>query len=181
MIILIDGMDRTGKNTLIDHLRSKIKTPKISVRHEGKPPKGVDPLVWSIQHYEYFFESLKNIDWNEETIILNRTHLGELIYGPLYRNYNSDFILDLEKDFVDNSTDDVYLVVLVDSGKNIIARSDGLSIEQFEDQFDNTRDKFIESYSKSQIKNKLLINLDSGNGSRSIEDVLKIATNFIGL
>ena len=181
MIIMIDGMDRCCKGTLIDHLRSRIKTPKISVRHEGKPPKGVDPLVWSIQHYEYFFESLKNIDWNEETIICDRTHLGELIYGPLYRKYNSNFILDLEKDFVDNSTNDVYLIVLVDSGKNIIGRSDGLSIEQFEDQFDNTRDKFIESYSKSQIKNKILINLDTGSGSRSIEDILKIATNFIGL
>lgn len=174
-------MDRVGKSTSIDYLRSIIKTPKISVRHEGKPPKNVDPLVWSIQHYEYFFESLKNINWDEETVICDRTHLGELIYGPLYRKYNSDFILSLEQEFIDSSTNDVYLIVLVDSGKNIVSRTDGLSIETDESQFDDSRDKFIEAFNKSNIQNKLLINLDTGNGSMPIPEVLQKITNFIGI
>lgn len=181
MIALIDGLDRVGKDTLIDHLRSIIKTPKITVRHEGKPPKNVDPLVWSIQHYEYFFNSLKNIDPTEETIILNRTHLGELIYGPLYRGYDSSFILDLEKEWLETSTEDVYLIVLVDSGKNIMSRTDGLSIEQNAESFDNTKRQFIDAFTKSNIKNKLLIDLDTGNGSRPISEVLTEATNFIGV
>lgn len=181
MIVLIDGLDRCCKDTSVDYLRSLIKTPYITVRHEGKPPKGVDAYIWSVNHYEYYFDKLSQCDWNNETIISNRTHIGESCYGSLYRGYNPDFIWALEEQFLEEATEDVYLIVLVDSAKNIMSRTDGLSIEQDELEYTRSRDKFVTAFGISKIKNKLLIDLDTGNGSKPIPEVLKQIKDFIGV
>ena len=181
MVILCDGLDRVGKDTLVDYIRSLVKTPYVTIRHEGKPPKGVDAYQWSISHYEYYFSQLAECDWLDETIISNRTHIGEYCYGNLYRGYNPDFIWELEDEFLGESTEDVYLIVLVDSAKNIMSRTDGLSIEQDELEYTRSRDKFITAFGISKIKNKILIDLDIGSGSRPIAEVHKQVKEFIGV
>lgn len=181
MYIGIDGLDRCMKSTTVDYLRSIVKTPNITVRHEGKPPKKVDPYIWSVNHYEYYFDTLTELEWKDETVISDRTHIGEYCYGNLYRGYNPDFIWGLEEQFLEESTDDVYLIVLIDSAKNIMARTDGLSIEQDEIEYTKSRDKFVTAFGISKIENKLLIDLDTGNGSRSIDEVLKVIKEFIGV
>lgn len=185
MIVLVEGLDRVGKSTVVDFLRSRIKTPNISVRHEGKPPKGVDAFAWSVSHYQYFFDNLYELP-EDDVVIYDRSHIGEYCYGNLYRGYNPDFIWGMEADFLaklnyNQINHDVYLIVLVDSAKNILSRTDGLSIEQDEIEYVRSRDKFVTAFGLSNIDKKLLIDLDTGIGySKSVSEVLNEVAKFIG-
>jgi thymidylate kinase len=81
MFIVVEGCDGVGKSTFIDTLKRRIKIhaplEEIEVFHHG-PPK-THPLV----EYELGYE--RYIPADGHTIICDRLHWGEEIYGPLYR------------------------------------------------------------------------------------------------
>lgn len=70
--IIIEGPDGTGKTTLAQTLCDQAG---YAYRHEGPPPAGVT----AFQHYAGILASLR------EPTLLDRFHLGELVYGPLLR------------------------------------------------------------------------------------------------
>ena len=182
MIIIVEGMDRAGKDTLINNLRSVIKTPRITVLHEGKPPKGVDQQEWSENHYLHFMAALVDHADSGSTVICNRSHLGETVYGPMFRGINADHIWELEKQFVndingDYCFSDVFLIVLVDDPKNLAARADGNSNEETIEQIVLVKTKFEEAFDKSAIPSKRLINI----AGMTTDQVFVSVRNFIGL
>lgn len=122
-LIIIEGMDNTGKTTLIEQYKRIIAgiTPdiKVEVIHMEKPPKNLIeeytediPLnvyqkkvldynkVNEFQHNAYIGlpDKLKEIKSNlnaPKIIILDRAWLSEYVYGQLYRNRNKkDIIID---------------------------------------------------------------------------------------
>lgn len=70
MFIILEGIDKTGKTSLANHLSKLLNLPIIKF----SAPKG-DPYV------EYM-EFLLN---QREPAILDRFYLGEQVYGPIYR------------------------------------------------------------------------------------------------
>lgn len=70
--IIIEGPDGTGKTTLAKAL---CEGAGYAYRHEGPPPAGVT----AYQHYAGILDRL------EQPTLLDRFHLGELVYGPLLR------------------------------------------------------------------------------------------------
>ena len=85
-LIIIEGPDRAGKGTLIDALRNQIKSPFVTVIHSGKPPKNTDnPENWSYLYNHNLLSTIKRID-NNDFIILDRSYIGEYVYGPIYRD-----------------------------------------------------------------------------------------------
>lgn len=176
MIILCDGMDRCGKSTLIDGLRSVIRDPNISVCHEGKPPKNVDPFEWSKVHYKHYFELLEDFDLLGRSLISDRSHLGETVYGPLFRHYDASYIWELEERFSKHVENGCCLIMLTDDPEKIISRDDGKSLEKNLDDVTCVREKFIDSFSKSKITHRLHIDISSVGG---FNNVLPIAMEFI--
>lgn len=77
MLIVLEGVDGAGKTTLTERIMSTL--PDTTLRLHSGPLKG-DPLreyVWRLRDYA---------PTSEMNIICDRWHVGELVYGPLYRD-----------------------------------------------------------------------------------------------
>lgn len=75
--IIIEGIDGAGKSTLFDSIVTKIpKTYDKVLTHKGVP-EFEDP------EREYFHQ----LSWlrSQHFMVADRYHVGELIYGPIYR------------------------------------------------------------------------------------------------
>lgn len=78
-LILLEGVDGAGKSTLADTIADiqKSMNKKVTVLHRG-------PMKGSV--LEEYIDPLLDYDpASGETLILDRWHVGEMIYGPLYR------------------------------------------------------------------------------------------------
>lgn len=73
-IIVLEGIDGSGKSTLAEQIL-KLSPIKASIVHRG-------PLKGSVQD-ELITPLLEVPD--DELMICDRWHVGELIYGPIYR------------------------------------------------------------------------------------------------
>jgi len=114
----------------------------------------------------------------ERYFIYDRSHLGESVYSPIYRNYSGDYVFDIEKeskDFGCKTINSCALIVFVDEPENLIKRDDGLSFSVDLDKKQDEINRFIEAFNKSNIKKKILINIKD----RSIEEVHEIIVKFL--
>lgn len=133
-LIIVDGMDRCGKSTLVKSIYQKVaeRNPNTVVFHCDKPPMSLskdEQLVWSKVHYIEMINlcfNMKSAGWN---VILDRSWLGEYVYGALYRKYDVDWVLKLSHDST-NIFDfsDVSYTILIDNGHNLLLRSDNDSL-----------------------------------------------------
>ena len=137
LVIILEGADRTGKGTFVETLRRIAKTPKLVHLHSTKPPiLNVSPYTavnsqnykdWSNKHYSNVVNNINTLIKTNDIIILDRSYLGEYVYGPLYRftNYTKTEMRNFE---LDNPLPrNTVLVYLTDSAENLIARDDGKS------------------------------------------------------
>lgn len=93
--------------------------------HYGKPPK-IDTVQ---QYQEQVYREMFEIISKNTSFILDRSHLGEMIWSPIYRNYDSKpFIQEIEKEwyFSQRGEKKIFLFILVDSNfENWQKRDDG--------------------------------------------------------
>lgn len=170
-IFAIEGIDRLGKSTLINGLRSKLGYHEVI--HFQKPdlleyysqdtficplPDYVrdDPKKRAQFQYQYasFMNSMRLADAPGARIIFDRWHLGEVVYSPLYRGYSGDYVFDLEKE---HALQGVRLILLTEDFK--IARhfvDDQLSLGSVENR-EKEQDAFIAAFERSNIRDKRLI------------------------
>jgi len=73
MIVLIEGPDGAGKTILAKKLVDRFG---LEYRHEGPPPKHVEPLY----HYGTLLDSFRG-----RNVVFDRFALGERVYGPVLR------------------------------------------------------------------------------------------------
>lgn len=77
MLIVCEGVDGAGKSTLIDQLEEHLPYDRTDTRHLG-PPEG-DPL-------EECLTVIRGYRPREGMhLLVDRLHLGELVYGPIFR------------------------------------------------------------------------------------------------
>ena len=197
MIVLFDGLDNTGKTTQIQKLISYFankdmistvckysKFDKLDKKKEEKFYK---------RFYKDYFE--KMVNWPDKVIpdpayiaednihyihdnnlILDRGHISEAVYAPMYRSYSGDYVWDLEK-CLENKYN-IYLIVLINSVEKAIEREDGLSLSNGDaDKINIEISKFAEAYKKSCIQNKIIIDI---NGL-SIEEVFAQIIKFLDI
>ena len=172
-IILIEGQDRTGKDTLIKYLTQQLfEYSPIVIHCIGPSKKCKEPLKQSKEFYKNLLLLISN---NNNNFILNRSHLGEIVYGPLYRNYDGYYVLDLEKKYLLNTDKNVILISLIDSSYKNIKREDGDSLSNNTEDINNEIKQFKNMYELSNIKNKLFIDINN----KIIEDVRYEVINFL--
>lgn len=166
MLILLDGPDRVGKDTLARNIISFFSNETFLLLHTVhiKNYEQKDYHRW----YKKIFELSKNTDYS---IILNRTHLSEFVFGNMYRNYDSKTVFDLEKIIV--SDNNVFLFLLTDKIENLLKREDGNSIFFNSDDKKCEIENFCKGFNNSSIKNKYLINIDKKNTDEVFEEVKK--------
>lgn len=172
IIIIIEGPDNVGKSTLIKNIRQKLQDDVFHVLH-STPIKlnSVNEYIdYSTKQVTSMFELMR---FTNENLIFDRSHLGELIYGNIYRGYTGDFVIDIEKTYADYAFfNHVYLITLIDTAENLIKREDGLSFSIDPDVKNRELKLFEYAHNKSLIKNKLLINVRDYNESALLNLVL---------
>ena len=164
-VILIEGLDRLGKSTLIENIQQlfgyyqviHMSKPKLLYVYGGGANESATNNAKAQQHYQReCFINMMHLMKSEAHIIFDRSHLGESVYAPLYRKYDGDYVFALEKAMGVTDIDNVHLVLLTEDfacSKHFV--DDGLS-------FDITKRKdeqqmFIDAFNRSRIASKRIV------------------------
>lgn len=177
MIIIIEGLDRCGKSTLVEHLRKQYFTsPNILVHHSSSPPKVDNPNLWELKHYSSLIQTGQFlVDKYAYTIIFDRFHLGAAVYGERYRGADPSDVYDLDKLYLSNY-DKAVLILLTGDPKEIAARDDGDSLEKSVEEYSHTADAFLKAYEASSCMHKLHINITENGG---FQNTIPTVINFL--
>lgn len=128
MIYVIEGPDRCGKSTFINHIRNNLTNPKQLVIHSSKPPKELTGKAlerWTVIYYTQLIENAIAFSKDGYDIILDRSWISEYVYGPLYRNIILPF--DMMEHTISENADMFKLCFFKDSPVNLVKREDGES------------------------------------------------------
>lgn len=175
---IIEGLDRLGKSTLIEGILHKEGYHQVI--HYAKPQLlecyKLDARPLKRYQLETFKSMLYLLD-SKAPLILDRAHLGEYVYAPMYRKYDAEYIFQLEKYHRAQDMEHVQLILLTeDFSKSKHFVDDGLSLGS-EDKRETEQQLFIEAFNKSTFKNKKMICVTAEDGSfRSKEEILAEAT-----
>lgn len=183
-LIIIEGTDNTGKDTLISKILEKY--PIATIIHCGKPYS----KKYSSIEQDTLFNIYRNLIIDNEfkssnAIIMNRSHIGEYVYGTLYRNRSKDEVLNMINNIniaLNNKKDlSIYYIQLLCDSMNLLKNNeDGKSLSNGQiDKIQNESNLFKEIFEKTNIKNKKLIFVNDGDKFRLREDIFKEVYSFI--
>ena len=176
-LIIVDGMDNTGKSTLIARLTKVLESlgnTTITI-HSQKPPKDIAPEDTSAYQHKYYLDLINMLatlksERKYDYIILDRGWISEYVYGPLYRNRSKQEIVEdnivLDKKVLSlfNMPSDVYLIMLLGSTKFLLSREGGKSLsDNDENLIELERTEFEKGYDYSLIDKKIYYEVDSDN------------------
>lgn len=174
--IIIEGPDNVGKSTLIQNIKNHFNYFTFHTLHYSaiKHNSNVESIQYSKKLYEELFNIMILNNNPNSGIICDRAHLGEMVYGPIYRNYSGDYVLDIEKNNItEELQDSLVLVTCYDEPENLINRDDGLS---FSTNINTKRDeinRFKDAHFKSIIKRKILLNIKNYNEEQALLKVIQ--------
>ncbi len=176
LFIIVEGPDNVGKSTLIQNLKNKFNNFTFHNLHysnvkQESPSKTIE---YSTKMYTEMFQLMFECSKYENTgMILDRSHLGEMVYGPIYRGYTGEYVVDIERKFkhIHPIWDNLYLITLIDQPENLIKRDDGLSFSIDLEKKQTEINNFINAHDKSLIKHKLMINILHSDATKVAERV----------
>lgn len=185
-LIIIDGMDNTGKSTLITRIQNILS--KLSYRniviHSEKPPKNILSENTSEYQHNYYIDLMEKLTSLKRSsmydfIILDRGWISEYVYGQMYRNRDGkeitedNIILDLESMKVFGTTN-VYLIMLYASSQFLKKNEDGNSLSNCStDLLKKEETLFSNGYDHSLLQKKKFFEVDDG------ENFIEILPNII--
>lgn len=185
-LIIVEGGDQVGKDTLIESLSQYYS--QVINRHWGFPKGNTNEEKTAYQKESFDWEfrlcNLLQSGYNfinpNTTIIWNRSHIGELVYGSMYRDSNPEsWVMDLEKKYYFNEADNIYLVYLHADPDFIASQDDGNS---YSDRIEDKRiefQKFHDGCTRSIIRKKLFLKVNEDGKYKSKQDILNSVLNFI--
>lgn len=178
MIVIVEGMDRCGKDTQIKKIREYLLDTNGKSSHvlhySSIQTKNQDLVkMKSIELYSdmfYILDTAYRLDCYN--VICNRAHLGEYVYGHIYRHYNASYIYGIEK-LYPFLMENILLFTLVDSSFKCNDRDDGNSLSNGQESLVKQEyDRFIEATELSNINNKLLIDIAT-NSEDKVWDLIR--------
>lgn len=179
MTILFEGADNCGKSTQIQKVIHLLHDKSVHQLHysavKGFASKE-EASSYSCKMYSDMFKILYE-NYENNHFLLDRSHIGEMVYAPMYRGYSGDYVLNIEnywrayKDFWNQ----VYLITFIDSPENLINRDDGLSFTIIKEKKQQEIESFIKATEKSLIINKVIIDVNR----KDIETVFEEIRKFI--
>ena len=176
--IIIEGTDNTGKDTQQNLIIEKINNLIFHKLHYSSLPfkdNKEKHISYSQKMYDDMFKLMVLSKDKDINFIFNRSHLGESVYSPLYREYSGDYVFDIEKKYTNQLRKELYLITLSNDPHTILKRDDGLSFYENEEEIKAEIDGFNRAHRKSNIKNKLLLHI----GTMSAEEVSNIIIDFL--
>lgn len=171
--IIFEAPDNCGKDTQIRLMLAHFarKRMPFHVLHYSAPR--VEPEVSRDYFENHLYESMFRfvLKSREDCVFaLNRAHISETVYAPMYRQTSGDFVFDMEvfwKTCKPKAWDEMCLVTFVDKPANLISREDGLSFSTDLDKKMEEVYKFVEGTNASAINHKIVISID-GKGPEAV-------------
>ena len=185
-LIIIEGTDNTGKDTLISKILEKYPTSIII--HCGKPLTKKYSNKEQDELFKIYAMNIVNKKYdNSHVIILNRSHIGEYVYGVLYRNRDAkdveNMINDINNILYNRKDLKIKYIQLLSNSEFLLKNNeDGKSLSNGNiEKINNETKKFKEIFDNININNsdKKLIYINNGNSFRSREDIFNEAWKFI--
>ena len=179
--IIIEGMDNTGKNTIIQKLMEKYSVVKII--HSGKPKskKNEEAQIEQQQTFNNYANEVLNESKMTEAFIFNRAWYGEYVYGCIYRDANPYMVLQMITD-IENKLDnnETYLITLIaDNAQFLVKNDDGLSLSNVDlMKLGAEKERFIKVHNHSKLKKKL-ITVNDGENFRPLEEIFSEIEDLI--
>lgn len=193
-LIIIDGMDNTGKTTLINRLTSVLQDQlnmNIKIIHLEKPPKEIKKE--DIPHYSHMYytdilvkqlNTLYNSDMYDY-IILDRGWISEYVYAPLYRNrtyeevVEDNIVLDYKVSKIFGKQN-IYLYVLIGDTNFLLKHEDNLSLSKSNKNLINTEyNLFLSAFYMSLLPNKETITVnDKGQYKEYLPNIVNTIIEF---
>ena len=188
-LLIIEGPDRTGKNTLINKFCNQAENH--IVRHWGTANGDTDMEKRNFQ-YQFFKKEFQLASERNKFIIpdknrypndiyiWNRSHIGEFVYGEMYRNTKpEDWVLRMEKDFSFDIDPSIYLVLLTATPEFLVKRDDGLSFSNKVADKMKEIDRFNRGFVESSIMNKMIVDVNHGSDFRDSDEIFNDINKFI--
>lgn len=183
-LIILEGGDRLGKSTLIKGLCEHFNYDNVTIRHFGKPSKGMtseEVLKFQFKAFKkemklfhrIYARSIDAYSYYPEIMIWNRSHLGEYVYSQMFREGNPEvlkkMLLEYERGFISHC---VYLITLTADPEFFNSReSDGHELSKTLEQKTKELELFKEAHEFSIIPRKLLLKVDENGFFRPKEDI----------
>lgn len=162
MLIIIEGPDRVGKDTLISGLVSSNLLIYPRVVHSSKPKEPTKSY-----YTEYYKDAYTKLNKLSVDIIMNRSAIGEYVYGPMYRN--NHYELNELVNHNDYVKDFVLVFTLIDKPETLLQREDGESFGTTLEQKTEEVNRFIEV---TNYFNGYIINCDGKTPEQVLKEVL---------
>lgn len=175
MTIICEGPDGVGKGTQTRKLQPLLTDKPLHVMHYmAIKGLGVNE-VKDYSHEMYTQMFAMTCMWSSRAhFLLDRAHIGETVYSPMYRNYSGDYVYEIEKRFMNQDPEfwnQVVLITFIDKPENLISRDDGLSFTVQVDKKQKEIDAFVEGTEMSNIKHKLILNIDGKDEDAVFEEI----------
>ena len=180
-VIIIEGPDNCGKNTLINNILDNNEIVKII--HCSKPdPNGNVLFNQYLSFKRLADEAIKDYKSNsDEVLVYNRYHIGEYVYGQIYRNENPEQILEMIN-LIENRIlsvipqNDILYIQLLSTSSELLQRNDdnkSLSNAKLE-LIEKEQQLFKEVFDNSIFKNKhiIYVNKENTNEFKNREDII---------
>ena len=180
-VIIIEGPDNCGKNTLINNILDNNEIVKII--HCSKPdPNGNVLFNQYLSFKRLADEAIKDYKSNsDEVLVYNRYHIGEYVYGQIYRDENPEQILEMIN-LIENRIlsvipqDDILYIQLLSTSSELLQRNDdnkSLSNAKLE-LIEKEQQLFKEVFDNSIFKNKhiIYVNKENTNEFKNREDII---------
>jgi hypothetical protein len=183
-IIIIEGTDNSGKDTLIKNLISHYKDNNfIEVKHFCKP-KSHSVIDAAAEQNESFISTANMInEVDNRFIIFNRAWYGEYIYGTLYRGRTKEDVLKniLEvEEILKTDNNDISFILLYGEPEFLEKNDDGQSLSEGKKEIiEEEGQLFKEIFEKSTLEKKKLIEVTKNHQFISQEEILQNVLNTV--
>jgi hypothetical protein len=186
-LLIIEGADNTGKDHLINLIEKNTQYTNIIKRHWSYPAgdSNEQKTLYQVSSFlnEFLlynkvkdFESLKD----DSIMIWNRSHIGELVYGTLYRNSHPDrWVMQMEELAGISENPNVYLVYLYADAEFLASNEDGLSYSASIDDKKREQSAFTDAIKSSSIKKVLKLKVNTGESFIDNTTLLDNVLDFI--
>ena len=183
-LVIVEGTDRVGKDTLVNRLIEESKSS--FKRHWSFPIGSNDKEKTEYQKKSFTTEFSLYCDISSDysdldiLMIWNRSHLGEFVYGTLYRNSDPEsWVWDLEKSYLFDEDPDIYLILLDTDPEFVVSKEDGNSYSSKLEDKKKEINLFRKVFEESRIINKLMIKVNENDSYVSKEEIYQKVKVFI--
>lgn len=175
MILILEAPDNCGKSTQVQKLIHLFHDKSIHQLHYSSVKgfnNNVEIFTYSCKMYSDMFKLLYS-NYKDMHFILDRSHIGEMVYGPMYRDYEGDYVLNIENYWREDKDfwDEIYLITFIDTPVRLIERDDGLSFSIDLEKKAKEVELFQKAHERSLIKNKLLIDIKNLNENEVFQKI----------